>query len=206
MAKDGSTRLAEIVDLQTPSHAPMTIRFPYTMALAFQALRRTSNTGGKAVERGGTIVADKEGKLHIQNLGGFGGSASSFTPNLLVANKAKFTAVGVFHTHPADPLTQSMNGLSLSGADFAYLLNYKLALMVVQSGPRLFAAVRTKQSPLSINSEKLQNSQIAELYGQVFDNKRTAPQASRIEAQETSTELRLAYYQGRDGLVARVLA
>lgn len=204
MAKDGYTRFSEITDLATPSQAPMMIRFPPAMALMFQTFRRTSNPGGKPMERGGTIVADKDGRLSIQNVGGYGATATSFTPNFLIADRAKFRLAGLIHTHPADPSTGSVNGKSLSGADFALMLEWRLAIMVVQSGPRLFAAVRTKQSPLNVDYKKMTNAQNEEVYQQVAANGRTPAQATRIEAQELSAELRVAYYQGRDGVVARV--
>lgn len=181
----------------------MTIRFPRDLGMMFQSQRRASFPGGHALERGGTIVADAEGKLGIQNVGGLGSEAGSFSPNLVVADPVKHTLVGVFHTHPYDAVDGWVNGVSFSGADLAYLIIERLTLMLAQSGPRLFAAVRTAQSPPSVDYDTLDNDQNTRIAALVAGG-RTFQQASRIAAQQIASGLGLAYYQGREAVVTRV--
>ncbi len=203
MVNDGSTRLASIANLKSPASAPMTIRFPQAMAAAYQTMRRGSFPGKKAMERGATIVADGDGRLSIQNIGGLGSDAGSFTPNLTVANPAKYTVVGVFHTHPYDAAEGWVNGVSFSGADLAYLLENQHIMVVAQSGPRLFAALRTALSPQAVDYEATDSAQNAAIEA-LQAKGRTFQQASRIAAQAAAPGLGLAYYQGKQGVVTRV--
>ncbi|SFS10078.1 hypothetical protein [Sphingomonas jatrophae] len=197
------TRLDEIEHLGSPPHAPRTIRFSAENVRLFQHLRMMSFPGGHAKERGGTIVADKEGRLSVQNVGGLGSTAGSFFPNLKVRDPAKFKAIGTFHTHPYDRSEGSMNGVSFSGGDIGHLLNNLLTISVVQSGPRLFVFLRTALSPTPIDYaavNQVQNEAIAARHA----GGRTFQQASRIEAQLIAPMYSLAYYQGSNGVVTRV--
>ncbi len=63
------TQLDEIEHLGSPSQAPRTIRFSHANTVLFQRLRAASFPGGHARERGGTIVADRDGRLGVQNIG-----------------------------------------------------------------------------------------------------------------------------------------
>lgn len=201
--KDGSTRLAEIADLASPAQAPMTLRFPRGLAMTFQAQRRASYPGGKALERGGTIVADADGRLELQNPGGLAATADNFLPYLMVANPAKYTLAGVFHTHPYDAADGWVNGVSFSGADLAYLIIERLTILLAQSGPRLFAALRTAQSPMTANYDTMDADQEAKVQA-LMTAGRNFQQASRTAAQQTASGLGLAYYQGAEGVMTRV--
>ena len=109
----------------------------------------------------------------------------------------------MLHTHPYDRTEGSFNGVSFSGGDIAYQLINKLKLMVVQSGPRFFGLVLTLQSPEGADFDQMndnQNDRIAER----TNSGRTFQQSSRIEAEITAAQNKLAYYQGWAGVLTRV--
>lgn len=173
------------------------------MIAVFYSQRYRSYPGGRAKEQGGTIVADKNGKLSIQNIGGAGSTAGSFTPNLTASDPANFQVVGVFHTHPYDRTEGSMNGVSFSGGDVGALVLTSTILSVVQSGPRMFVFVKTAATPANIDYTAVNDAANAELQSRV-DAGQTFQQGSRIIAQNRARQYNLAYYQGRDGVATRV--
>jgi len=197
------THLNEIEHLGSPGQAPRTIRFSQDNIVLFQRLRAASFPGGHARERGGTIVADREGRLGVQNIGGHGSTASSFFPNLTVKEPGRFKTIGTFHTHPYDADSGWVRGVSFSGADIAHLLNNLLTISVVQSGPRLFAYIRTALSPTPVDHAGLNGVQNGTIWA-LQDKGRTFQQASRIAAQQVASMYSLAYYQGANGVLTRV--
>lgn len=154
-----STRLADTANLTSPSAAPRTIRFSDHAEHVFQIERLLSFPGGHAKEQGGTIVADAQSRLSVQNIGGLGSTAGSFSPDLVVKDPAKFTAVGFLHTHPYDRSDGSVNGVSFSGGDIAWFIDKALTIMVVQSGPRLFVMLRTARSPAYLDFTLVDDAQ-----------------------------------------------
>lgn len=196
------TRLADLTGIATPASAPGTLRFSSLMISQFQQLRMASFPGGESMERGGTIVADTDGHLHLQNLGGLGSTTDSFDPNVTIRDPAKYSLVGVFHTHPYGRSEGSMTGVSFSGGDFAYISQTGQLLAVTQSGPRLFAMVRTGATPSNIPETRHEDQENEMAVRQATGT--TFQQASRIEAQQTAHQFGIAYYQGRAGVVTRV--
>lgn len=203
MIQAAPTRLSEIVHLGSPPQALRTVRFSEANTRLFQNLRMLSFPHGRAKEQGGTIVANREGQLSLQNLGGLGSTAGSFFPNLVAKDPAHFSVVGTFHTHPYDRTDGSVNGVSFSGADIAHLLNNLLTISVVQSGPRLFAFIRTALSPTPVDYVAANDAQNAAIQGRAGQG-RTFQQSSRIEAQLIAPKYSLAYYQGSQGVLTRV--
>lgn len=199
----GITKLADIEHHGSPTQAPRTLRLSAGNAALFDQLRHQSFPGGRAKERGGTIVADREGALTLQNVGGFGSTAGSFLPNLTIKDSSKYRAVGTFHTHPYDGVDGWMNGVSFSGGDIGHLLSNLLVISIVQSGPRLFAFIRTALSPAVVDYVKVNNAQNAAIERRTLSG-RTFQQSSRIEAQLIAPMFSLAYYQGTHGVLTRV--
>lgn len=195
------TKLSDLADIANPANALATLRFTAVMVSQFESLRRSSYPGGHSLERGGTIVADETGHLHLQNIGGFGSTRRTFSPDLSIKNPAKFTLVGTFHTHPYDEAEGSYNGVSLSGGDFSHLTLRWYLLSVVQSGPRLFAILRTSATPCIPWTRHA--AQTNEIYNRMTRGA-TFQQASRIESQETAAQFGIAYYQGSHGVLTRV--
>lgn len=155
------------------------------------------------MERGGTVVADAQGRLSIQNTRGLLASKGEVNPDLTLKDPKKFSIVGVFHTHPYDRSEESYNGVSFSGGDLAYLILNRHTIMLVQSGPRLFALVRTARSPAYVNYTVLnygENHFIQDIQRQGH----SFQQASRIGMEEQAPVYGLAYYQGSHGVLTRV--
>ena len=194
---------ADIADIVSPDAAPRTLRFSETNERIFQAERRASYPGGHSKEQGGTIVADAAGRLQIQNLGGTGSTAGTFSPDLTPKEPAKYTVVGILHTHPYDRTEGSYNGVSFSGGDIAYLINNHHLISVVQSGPRIFAIVRTALTPPQVDFDTVNDDQNAAIQ-ELVRKHRTFQQASRIEVEIVSPKYGLAYYQGSQGVLTRV--
>lgn len=195
------TQHSDLTGIATPADAPGSMRFPSLMKSQFELLRRASYPGGTAQERGGSIFADAAGNLFLQNLGGLASTGGSFSYDLVAKDPAKFTLVGTFHTHPYDRSEGSYNGVSFSGADIYNHYGRNIPLTVVQSGPRLFAMLRTGATtavPATRNADT--NREV----GERVANGATFQQASRQEAQETATQFGFAYYQGKNGVVAKV--
>lgn len=203
MRHDNATKLSSIVNLATPSNAPLTIRFSIASTRIIQSEWRRSFPGGESKERGGTIVADASGRLSIQNLGGLHSTKKAFWPNYVLTDTGKFTIIGILHTHPYDKSEGSWNGVSISGGDFANLINGKHAIIVVRSGPRLFAFVRTAQSPATADFKTL-NDQQNEINKKLQIEGKTFPQSTRISAEMIAPKYGLAYYQGSNGVLTRV--
>jgi hypothetical protein len=197
-----TTKASDIATATSPDSAPAKIQFAPEVQKVFETLRHRSFPGGKSKEQGGTIVADARGRLSIQNIGGEGSTSGSFSPKLTLKDPSKYSAVGVFHTHPYDKSEGSYTGVSLSGADAAYLINSGQNIIVAQSGAKQFAYVRTDKTPASVDATKLdtdQNARIAELINKGY----TFPQASRRAAAETVKAYGLAYYEGSGGTLVR---
>lgn len=199
----GPTRMADLADLASPAEAPRTIRFSKTNTQVFETQRRLSFPGGISQEHGGAIVADRQGALGLQNIGGSGGSSEAFVHNLNLKNPESFSVAGSFHTHPYGRTEGQYTGVSFSGADVAVLINQRLTISVVQSGPRTFALVRTSQSPNAVDYNQLRVALKRET-DQLEQQGRTFQQASRIVAERAASRYGLAYYQGSKGILTRV--
>lgn len=195
------TRLSDLTGIATPADAPPTIRFSAALTGIFEAQRRRSFPGSEPKEQGGTIVANAEGNFSVQHIGGYLSDSQSFAPNLWTDFK-KFSVVGIFHTHPYGKVDHWMNGVSLSGGDIVHLINFRYLLSVVQSGPRLFAALRTRKTPNWTNVDVHKQVSVA-IDLRTFDGQ-PFQQASRIEARDAAAHYGLAYYQGGHGILTRI--
>ena len=197
-----TTKASDIAVVTAPGDAPAKIQFAPEVQKTFETLRQRSFPGGKSKEQGGTVVADTKGRLSIQNIGGDGSTSGSFTPKLILKDPAKYSAVGVFHTHPYDKSEGSYTGVSFSGADAGTFINSGLKIDVAQSGPKQFAYVRTDQTPASVDADKLDKDQNDRI-GTLVDQGYSFPQASRLAAAETAKTYGLAYYEGSSGTLQR---
>lgn len=204
MARTAYTRSSEISGLTSPEQAPRTIRFSGPTTALFEHLRTLSFPKGHSKEQGATIVADKEGELSLQNIGEMGSDDHSFHSNLVIQDARRFELVGVFHTHPYDKEKGSYRGVSFSGADLENLVDNRLTISVVQSGPRLFALVRTDRSPKRIVPSWSLDDAVRETTRARVKRGAAFPQATRVEAATVAATNGLAYYQGALGTLTRV--
>lgn len=177
------------------------------MVALMAAQWRASFPHGHQKEQGGTIVADQHGGLSIQNVGGARGfrynQGHLFLPNLRISDPARFRAVGTFHTHPYDGSGNWATGVSFSGGDMGSLILGPFLLSVVQSGPRMFAYVKTKLTPAYVDKWVLHKDSEEEVWmrmraGQTFS------QGSRIMAAGHALQFGFAYYQGAHGVLTRI--
>ncbi len=158
--------------------------------------------GGKSQEQGGTLVRDKDGNLKVVNTDTASSTGGTFSADEKVPADTKM--VGVFHTHPYDKSEGGMTNVSFSGGDIANVINNSNRDMgIVQSGDGQFLIMKTAETPASVDYDKLnqdQNDRVAELQkgGKSFD------EASRIAAKETAQKYKMAYYEGKDGVLNRV--
>jgi type VI secretion system secreted protein VgrG len=183
----------------TPQQAPARVDLS-PMQSDYNQLWGQSFPNGQSQEHGGTIVADPSGKLSLINTGG--GQSGSFGPNL--ATGPNQSVVGIFHTHPYDATEGGYTGVSLSGGDAAYMINQKQDVIVAQSGTDQFMYMRTQASPASVNAVALNNAQNARI-GVLQGQGMGFSDASRQAARETATQYNLAYYEGSNGILDRVV-
>ena len=194
----GSTRSA-LAAPATPQQASARVDLS-PMQSSYDQLWSQSFPNGQSQAHGGTIVADPAGKLSLVNTGG--GLSGSFRPTL--ATGPNQSIVGIFHTHPYDASEGGYTGVSLSGGDAAYAINQKQDVIVAQSGSDQFMYMRTQVSPASVNATALndaQNARIGALQGQGMG----FSDASRQAARETAVQYNLAYYEGSNGILNRVV-
>ncbi|MDR6984470.1 RHS repeat-associated protein [Rheinheimera pacifica] len=161
----------------------------------FNALWEGSFPGGNAQEQGGTMALIGEQALLV-NKGS--GDAGSFTPNLDVAGRMK--VVGTFHTHPYD---EGYVGVSLSGADAAYMINNGHRFIISQSGEQQFMYLRTNLTPKSIDYNAVNASHNMRI-GQAMMSGKSFSVASQLSAIETARQFNLAYYEGSNGFFKKL--
>ena len=183
----------------TPQQAPARVDLS-PMQSDYNQLWSQSFPNGQSQEHGGTIVSDPSGKLSLINTGG--GQSGSFGPNLATGPNQSVT--GIFHTHPYDASEGGYTGVSLSGGDAAYMINQKQDVIVAQSGSDQFMYMRTQASPASVNAAALNNAQNARI-GVLQGQGMGFSDASRQAARETATQYNLAYYEGSNGVLNRVV-
>ena len=172
------------------------------MQKQFDGLWGKSFPNGKSKERGGTLVADSQGNLSLQNLTGLGATSGTFAPDVTLKNPQD-TAVGVFHTHQYDASEGSLTGLSLSGGDAAYMIISGHSVILAQSGTQQFAFVRTAATPAKVDFDKLNDAQNA-LMQKLMRGGMGPSAASKKAAAETAKTYHLAYYEGSGGTLTRV--
>jgi type VI secretion system secreted protein VgrG len=195
-----TSQFGAIADAATksPADAPTTVDMS-NMQGDFQRQWDNSFPGGVSQEHGGTIVSDSSGNLSMINEGG--GGRRNFSPDLTV--NPDQSVAGVFHTHPYDSTEGGYVGVSLSGADAAYMINNNQNIVIAQSGEDQFMYMRTADTPASVDSTALNNAQSARVY-ELCDAGHDFSAASRIAAKETAEQNGLAYYEGRDGKFSKV--
>ena len=194
----GSTR-STLAAPATPQQAPARVDLS-PMQPGYNRLWSQSFPSGRSQEHGGTIVADSNGTLSLVNTGG--GQSGSFAPNL--ATGPNQTPVGIFHTHPYDATEGGYTGVSLSGGDAAYMINKQQDIIVAQSGTDQFMYMRTQATPPSVNAVALNNAQNARI-GVLQGQGMGFSDASRQAARETATQYNLAYYEGSNGILNRLV-
>ncbi len=200
---NGSARAANIANLASPADAPPMIRFSQENAKLFQFLAKVSTLGDTAKEHGGTLVVDMLGSINVQNVGGLASDSRSFQVNYVLKNPNAFRVIGDFHTHAYERSAGGNTGVSFSGPDIAELINQRMTISVLQSGPRTFAIVRTARAPTQINQDRLK-SEVEALTNQLQNQRHSFPEASRIAAARTSAKYGLAYYEGTSGSLHRL--
>ena len=194
--------LADLTTLpSTPADAPAKISIPAALDTKFDEQWGKSFPGGRSQEFGGTLVRDKtSGELSLVNIGG--GSSGAFTAVNRTVDAGK-EIVGIFHTHPYSRAEGGYTNVSLSGGDIAYAALNKDAVIIAQSGTGQFMVVRTAETPTVVDFDKINdkgNDRVAELMkaGKGYE------ESTRIAAKEAAVELKMAYYEGKDGEFKRV--
>jgi hypothetical protein len=183
---------------KTCKDAPKSITIPKNVNADFKKLWGDSFPDGKSQEHGGTLVQDKNGNVTVVNKGS--GTSGTFSPNRTVA--AGQTIIGIFHTHPYDESEGGATGVSFSGADIAIAANQREP-SYVQSGDTQFMVMPTEETPKSIDYSKVnaaQNKRIQEL----VDSGKDFSEATRTAANETAQANKMAYYEGKDGVLKRI--
>lgn len=178
--------------------APKTITIPPDVNKSMGELWGKSFPGGKSQEFGGMIVKDSTGKMSLINQKG--GKSGTFSPDRTLP--AGDTEVGLFHTHPYSKAEGGHTGVAFSGADMSIAANDSEP-SYVQSGDTQFLALPTAETPKNTDYDALddaQNARIKQL------RKAGVPfaQASRTAAKETAQKLKMAYYEGKNGVLTRV--
>jgi hypothetical protein len=176
---------------------PATFALPADVCKQAEALWSKSFPGGKSQEHGGTLVKDASGKMALVNEGG--GNSGGFSGNLNVPEGQE--VLGVFHTHPYDETEGGFTDVSLSGGDFAYMINKGHKAVVAKSGSGLFVAMRTSKTPANVDYEKVSEESTKRLHELVRQGK-TPAEASQLNAREDAAKYGLDYYEGT-GCTAR---
>jgi type VI secretion system secreted protein VgrG len=191
----------DIASVESVADAPKQLVFSQSIQTEFDSLWGKSLPDGKAMEYGGVLVADANGDLSLVNAG-TSGLAGEYSPNLNAPEGTEL--VGVFHTHPYSAEEGGHVGASLSGVDAAGAVLGAEKINVVQSGEDQFAFLRTKETVLTVDAAKaeaLSGQRIQEL---MTTKGMTFPAATRQMAREIATKLKLAYYEGRNGVLTKV--
>jgi hypothetical protein len=200
------TRLSDIENLNRPADAPHTLRLPAAMIGTMNAQWRASFPGGHQQEQGGTIVADRQGNLSIQNIGGAHGVLKNkshlFLPDIQLRDPRHFRVVGTFHTHPYDKTGDWVTGVSFSGGDMGTLILANILLSVVQSGSRMFAFVKTRLTPTYVDKWELHRDSDEEVRMRMKAGQGFA-QASRDMAEGHALGFGFASYHGAGGVMTR---
>jgi len=198
----GSKALADLTTPpKTPADAPAAITVPAALDKKFDELWGKSFPGGRSQEFGGTLVRDtKTGELSLVNIGG--GSSGAFTAVDRKVDAGK-DIVGIFHTHPYSKAEGGYTNVSLSGGDVAYAAMKGDMVIIAQSGEGQYMVVKTAETPTKVDFNKINdkaNDRVAEL----MKGGTAYAEATRIAAKEAAVELKMAYYEGKDGDFKRV--
>lgn len=103
---------------------------------------------GRVVEWGATIVLTEDKRLRLVGIAE--GNAESVIPELEMDEGEEF--IGTFHTHPYEDGT---TGMAFSGIDIAGAINNGEKISVVQSGRDIFALVRTEETSVKVDAQRL---------------------------------------------------
>lgn len=221
-----STYVATAADLAVPASpaaAPRAIQFSPRLQAQFDALWARSHPTdkdhpkGRAQEWGDTIVADRQGVLSAQNIvhgeidhiGPDGKPhGGEVRPNLNVTDPGKYKPIGTPHTHPytETPDHPAYTGISLSGADAAYITSTGadgLHFIMAQSGDAQFMFLKTKDTPENLDGDALYKMANARTH-RLVDLGLSFQDASRTVARGFATQYNLAYYEGEHGVLTRV--
>lgn len=183
----------------TPGDAPGEITLAPELNKQFGQLWNSSFPNGNSQEYGGTLVRNSDGSLSLVNTGG--GTSGSFSPNRNAGSGQKIE--GVFHTHPYDASEGGHTNVSLSGGDAAYMINKGDKVIIAQSGEGQFMYLRTDKTPANVDYTAMNNQQNARV-GQLVGQGHNFDEASRIAAKENAQNNGMAYYEGKNGKLARV--
>jgi len=194
---------ADFATRKTPADAPGAIQFSPTLQGQFDVSWSRSFPGGRSKEQGGTIVTDRQGNLSVQNIGGVAADRKTFTPDYTMKDPAKFTPIGVFHTHPYDRSEGGYTGIAIDGGDAGGLIDSPAKFCVVQSGEKQFMFMKTSVTPQRVNWDALhmEGQRDSDAFGAKGNN---FADSSAKAAIEIAAKYGLAYYEGHHGHFTRV--
>lgn len=173
----------------SPAAAPASLALPAELT---RQLADFAKPGGN--QRGGVIARSSQGSVSLINVSN--GQAFCFLPNRNVPQGQ--TMIGVVHTHP------DVEGMALSGGDFAPLLVCGTLLEIVQSGKEHFLLLRTQASPKNVQPAAIHTAYEQALRTALTEGK-TLAQATQAATAELACAHGLAYYQGQDGTLKRIV-
>ena len=191
----------------TPGDAPFEVRLPARLQADFQRLWKDSFPD-KAHERGGTLVVDRAtGELALVNEKGLGSSERRFIPDLRV-DQSKYRAVGTFHTHPEFDQF-GPNGLgdaSFGGGDLQWFFENLRGTHIVQGAETQYMVAFTRETPPQVDTDELKRRAQQRL-NELTSGRRILTPADAVHQvmKEMAAELKLAYYEGKDGTLTRVI-
>jgi uncharacterized Zn-binding protein involved in type VI secretion len=180
---------------------PPTLIITPELCRQFRDSMARSFPGGRSQEQGSTIIRDADG--NVSSFVGTGnGNSGSFSPDRNVP--AGTRALGISHTHPYDATEGGMTNVSLSGGDAAYMINQGDQMIFAQSGDGQYMYMRTATTPANVDFTRTDDAQNARI-GVLTSQGKSFDEASRIAARETAQRLGLAYYEGRNCKLDRVV-
>lgn len=179
--------------------APKTIQLPDQVNKDFQKLYGDSFPSGKSQEHGGTLVKDDKGNISVVNQGTTGQSGA-FAPNRTVPSGQ--TIIGTVHTHPYDATEGGHKGVSFSDADMYYASYHKEATYV-DGGDRQFMIMPTEESG-SPSAQDYKDAWKAAFQKYRKDQGKPFPEATRLATNEVAKKYKMAYYEGKNGVLERV--
>jgi hypothetical protein len=190
--------------------APGQLVFSFELQGTFEQLMQDSYSPTGNQEQGGTLFVNiQTGDIGLANIGGFGSTSNSFTPNKNLETTPLGADIGAFHTHPYQVNVDPVHGVDGSSfASFSATDIYRVVIgednvSVASSGHNQFAMVRTSESGTNVSFGDFQTT---------FDN---LVQSGRGEGLSFSAAVRdavitltqsfgVAYYEGSGGVLVKV--
>ncbi len=177
--------------------APSEIHLPKAVNKAMKDAYANSFPGGVSQEHGGTIVKSADGTIKVINEGS--GTSGTFSPNRATGRGEKL--IGIFHTHPYDASEGGSKGVSFSAADMSIAIAEGEA-DYVDAGTHQFAIMPTGETP-AVSHAAMQTEWNA-AFAAAAKKGLGFEAATRATALELAKKHKMAYYEGKDGVLKKL--